>query len=76
MNSQVPSPLGDDEQAAVRPLTGRLPESGERVAAGAPSKAKARELAERIRKTAERLQQIQATVKDLIRKVKAGPPSP
>ncbi|MFC7650385.1 hypothetical protein ACFQX6_66140 [Streptosporangium lutulentum] len=72
MDSQVPSRLGDDGQAAVRPLTGRLPESGERVEG---IRLRGRELAERIRKTAERLQQVQATAKDLIRKIKA-PPSP
>ncbi|MFI6803152.1 hypothetical protein [Streptosporangium canum] len=54
-------------------MTDRPLEPGERVAAGAPLRV--RELAERIRKNGERLQQVRATAKTLIREVEAGPPS-
>lgn len=74
MNGQVPSRLGDDGRAGVRPLAGRLPEPGEQVAAGASLSGQ--ELAERIRKTAERLERVRAVAKALIREVEAGPPSP
>ncbi|WP_329081333.1 MULTISPECIES: hypothetical protein [unclassified Streptosporangium] len=72
MNGRAPSRLGGG-RAVVRPLTGRLPESGQQVEG---SSLRGAELAERMRKSAERLQQVRAVAKVLIREARAGTPSP
>lgn len=73
MSGQVPFGLGTDGYTVARPLAGRLAESAAQVESAPAS---GRELAERMRKTAERLQQVRASAKALIREVRTGTPSP